>query len=550
VASPVDPKSMAGKAPAVERRVPLMVVGAGPAGVAAAIEAALAGVDVMLVDENPIDHDMMAMDLPLYFGQRLHPALRNRAAMLERVVEGNPALAEADEAGVDVQLGTCVWGAFRNGPTLRELDGPVLGLADLERSWLIGYDRLVVAAGARDVALGFPGWEKAGTMGANGAFSLLARYQAVAARRMLVLGSGTLGLQTAALALERGVEVAGVVEVGPAVRGDAALHRMLADKGVRFYPAHTVREARGRTGEVESVVLVGVGPDLAPIARSETEIACDTVCLAIGLVPNVELLDLLGCRLPFRSELGGFAPETDEWMRTSVPTVLAAGDCAGFHEAMVLDPDVARDQGRRAGIAAALSLGAIDRDRAGALRAGLRRPDGFRPEAVHGHWERWLESLIGTGGWDVNTCQCEEVTRRELAAVQPPRYLAWESEAMRARSLHTLLEDGPVHPDQIKRLTRVGMGPCQGRRCREQVALLLASQARTPVGEIPLASYRAPVRPLPLSVLWPRDEPQEVRTEWVSWFGIPTQFAPHWDGPPSAQPDAPGAGPVPFGVDE
>jgi thioredoxin reductase len=541
---------MAGKRPAVERRVPLVVVGAGAAGVAAAIEAARAGVDVVLVDENPIDHDMMAMDLPLYFGQRLHPALRNRAAMLARVVEGNPALAEADEAGIDVQLGTCVWGAFRNGPTVRELDGPVLGLADLERSWLIGYDRLIVTAGARDVALGFPGWEKAGTMGANGAFSLFTRYQAVAAQRMLVLGSGTLGLQTAALALERGVEVAGVVEVAAAVRGDAALHRMLEDKGVRFYPAHTIREARGRTGEVESVVLVGVGSDLAPIAGSETEIACDTVCLAIGLVPNVELLDLLACRLPFRSELGGFVPETDEWMRTSEPTVFAAGDCAGFHEGMVTDPDVARDQGRLAGIAAAASLGAIDRDRAWALRAALRRRDGPRPAEVHGHWARWLESLINAGGWDVNTCQCEEVTRRELAAVQPPRYLKWESDRMRARSLHTLLADGPVHPDQIKRLTRVGMGPCQGRRCREQVALLLANQARTPVGEIPLASYRAPVRPLPLSVLWPRDEPPEVRTEWVSWFGIPTQFAPHWDGPPSAQPDAPGAGPVPFGVDE
>ena len=75
-----------------------------------------------------------------------------------------------------------------------------------------------------------------------------------------------------------------------------------------FYLAHTVKEARGATGEVESVVVVRLDSELAPIARTETDIACDTVCIAIGLVPNVELLNLLGCRLSFRSELGGFVP--------------------------------------------------------------------------------------------------------------------------------------------------------------------------------------------------------------------------------------------------
>src|SRR5262249_58068480 len=114
--------------------------------------------------EHPVDHDLMAMDVPLYFGQRMHPAVRNRALMLERVVESNPALAEAHEAGVDVQLGTAVWGAFVEGPTSRALPGPLLGLADNRRSWLVGYDRLIIAAGARDVALGFPGWERAGSM--------------------------------------------------------------------------------------------------------------------------------------------------------------------------------------------------------------------------------------------------------------------------------------------------------------------------------------------------------------------------------------------------
>src|SRR3989442_15884864 len=101
----------------------------------------------------------------------------------------------------------------------------MLGLADERRSWLVGYDRLIVAAGARDVVLGFPGWERAGVMAANAAFSLLTRYRALAARRMVVVGSGSLGLRTAALALEHGVGGAPVGESAPRGRGDAGLAR-------------------------------------------------------------------------------------------------------------------------------------------------------------------------------------------------------------------------------------------------------------------------------------------------------------------------------------
>jgi thioredoxin reductase len=524
-----DPKSVAGKSPPVDRRVPLVVIGAGVAGVAAATAAAQAGVEVLLVDENPIDFDMMAMDVPLIFGQRMTATARHRATMLERMVEASEGLAEADEAGVEVALGTCVWGAFRNGPAVRELQGPMLGLADLERSWLVGYDRLVVAAGARDVAVGFPGWEQAGTLGANAAHSLLRRYRALASQRMVVLGAGRLGLETAARALASGVQVAAVVDVAGEARGNAAARQALERQGVRFFTGHAVKAARGRTGELESVVLVELDADLAPIPGSETEVACDTVCLAIGLVPNVELLGLLGCRMAFRSGLGGFVPDVDARMQTSVPGVFAAGDCAGYHEGMLADPGLARGQGRLAGIAAAESLGAIDGARARALTGELSVGPAAEPSGVHGEWRRWLRAQLRTGGWDVNVCQCEEVTRRELASVQPPRYLEWRSDPMSARSLATLLQDGPLNQDQVKRLTRIGMGPCQGRRCREQTALLLAEVAGMEPGQVPLPSFRTPVRPLPLGVLWPHDEPQEVRDEWVSWFGIMAQSGRQWD---------------------
>jgi thioredoxin reductase len=535
----VDPRSIAGKIPAPERRVPLVVVGAGPAGVAAATAAARAGVQVLLLDEHPLDPELMAMDVPLYFGQRMSPAVRDRGAMLQRVVGTNAALEEALDAGVEVELGISVWGAFHPGPTMRTL-GPCLGVADLSRSWLIGYDRLIVAAGARDLVLAFRGWEKAGTMGAAGALALLTRYQACAARRMVVLGSGPRGRAVATLARARGIEVPALVDVAPAVRGDMATCDALARQGMRVYASHVVAEALGARDELEGVRLAALDGGLRPVPGRDVEIACDTVCLAVGLVPQVELFQILGCRLAFRSEHGGYVPETDAEHRTSLPDVFAVGDCAGVDEGLVTAPDRATRAGRRAGLAAAASLG---------MEAGPAAPEASDDRALpraHDYWRQWLRATEAVGGLEILACQCEEVTRGELVGVQPPRYLGPPAAPMRARNVGTLGQDGPLNPDQVKRLTRAGMGPCQGRRCREQVALLLAEAGDVPVDTIALASYRPPVRPLPLSVLWPQNETAGMREHWVSWFGIPTQFAPHWSGDPdtTVMLDVPGGIPV------
>ena len=120
----------------------------------------------------------------------------------------------------------------------------------------------------------------------------------------------------------------------------------------------------------------------------------------------------------------------------------------------------------------------------------------------------------------MNACQCEEVTRADLLGVKPPRYLRWESDQMAARDLSTLIKDGPVDQDQIKRLTRAGMGYCQGRRGREQVALLLADAGGTDVSRMPMPTYRPPVRPLPLRLMSADDESQKTRDNWTVGFGF------------------------------
>ena len=368
---PSDPKSVSGKTTAPERRVPLVVVGAGPAGVAAATAAAHAGVPVLLLDEHPLDPELMAMDVPLYFGQRMSAAVRDRGVMLERVVRANPGLEAAIEAGVEVELGISVWGAFQPGPVLQELGGPCLGVADQTRSWLIGYDRLIVAAGARDLGLAFRGWEKAGTMGAAGALALLARYQAFAARRMVVLGSGPLGLAVAALARTRGIEVAAIVEVGPALRCDAG--RAGAPRAGRHALLSAPRRRRRRSaratswrasGSPPSTRISGPSPGARSTSRATPRVSPSASCRRSSCSSSS------GAGSRFHSERGGFVPEVDATQRTSVPEVYAAGDVTGVDERAVASPDRAHAEGRRAGLAAAAALGAIAPDRTGGAPPG------------------------------------------------------------------------------------------------------------------------------------------------------------------------------------
>jgi thioredoxin reductase len=497
----------------------VVVVGAGIAGVSAAIEAARFGLAVTLVDEHPLDLATMAADTPYFFGPRLLPTLADRGLMMERIIESGERLAEAEEAGVTVLLGTCAWGSFRPEENSRHLERACVGLADAERSWMVEYEYLILAPGARDLVLSFPGWELPGVLGARGAIALMTRYQALAGRRLVILGSGTLGLETARLALERGIEVAGIVDVAPSIRGRAELWQTLAARGVLFFPAHTVEAVEGQK-DVTAIRLVRVDPRGHPAGGATRTVACDTVCLALGQVPNVELPYLTGCRLSYVPGLGGWVPDRDRDMQTSVERVYVVGDGGGIHEDAIVTPHAARDEGRLAAIAVAEARGAVDRRRARMLQQELSAmtDDTVASRQAPAPEENpWPRALVAAGGADVVVCQCEGVTRRELLDVQPPRYLGASARPWETK-LSTILEAGPAHPDLLKRLTRAGMGHCQGRRCREQVAMLLADATGIDVSGVPLASYRPPVRPVPLKILSAGDEPAPVRQRWASWF--------------------------------
>lgn len=461
----IDPHAIDGKFPPPSQHYGVVVVGAGQTGCAAAVKAAQDGASVLLVDENPVSGAAMGNDVPWFFGGRATAAVQNGGRMVETVFANMPWLESAFDAGVEVLLGTSAWGVYRNGPLVGSLPGQVVALADAERSWLVGFDHLVLATGARDLPMAFPGWNQPGVMGAKALAMLLERYDAFAGHRIVVAGSHDLGLETALLALDKGLEVAAVLEVRDAPQGDAALLARLKSAGVPVRCGTWPVEAKGGIDGVEAVAL-----------SDGSTLACDSVVLAVGLVPMIELNDAMNGPRRFDPARGGWVPEASA-------AISFLGDCAGL-------PDTGFDHAA------------------------------YRFD--------WLNALGGACGGDTIICQCEEMTLADLIGVQPPRYLD-RSAAMQARSLKTLLRDGPPNQDQVKRLTRTGMGQCQGRRCRDQVAMILSVEAGTELAALPLATHRAPVRPLPLKVIADWEESEEMRAGWDVWMGIPTQWVPYAD---------------------
>lgn len=430
-----DPTSIAGKTFPLRGSFGQVVVGAGAAGIAAARASAAAGVATLLVDEHPLDPGLFGLDIPYLFGERLDAATRNAARMEERIAAARPDLLTAMEEGVEVALGVAAWGGFVKGATSRAMARPLLGLADREAAWLVGFERLAIATGARDVALPFPGWTLPGVMGARGFDAALRLYGAFSGQRIAVLGGGTLADGVVAAARAAGLDVA----------------------------AHLAAPARLRILGHEEV-----GGLAWQDGGGWRETTCDTVVMAVDTVPMVDLPDVLGCAIAWDAARGGFAPALGEDGRTSLPGVTILGDAAGT--------------------------------------APLTRA-------------AWLDLALEET--EALVCACEEVSAGDLRALRPPRYLGAAGPEAGLAAL------GPLNQDQVKRLTRAGMGPCQGRRCRESVHALLSRD-----GPAPLASHRAPVRPLPLSVLAALEEDAALRANWTGWFGIAAQWLPHWEPVP------------------
>jgi len=451
------------------------VVGAGPAGLAAAIELARAGVATDLYDENPAPGGQIYRQPP--------PPLRPAGGAPTGA--GAALLAELREAGARVRVhpGAVVWGLFPPR-TLAVWEGATTAQA--------ATDAVVLATGAYDRPVPLPGWTLPGVYTA-GASQVLVKSQGVLpGRRVLVAGTGPLLAIVAAQLAGAGAHVVALLEAASAravlaaapalwrqwgVAADAwRAWRALRRARIRVRTGHTVARILGEAG-VEGAVTVRLDADWRPVPGSETTVAVDAVCLGFGLVPSTELAALAGCAHRYAPEAGGWVPVCSEDGETSVPGVYVAGDGGGIGGARA-----AVVEGRIAGLAAAARLGALSPATAAARLAPLRaRRRGLRRAAAAlGRAGRVRDGLAALVTPDTLVCRCEEVTAAEVTSV---------------------LEEGAADLAEVKRMTRAGMGLCQGRMCGPGLAALFARRTGQPVDGLAPLSVRPPVKPVPLDVL-------------------------------------------------
>lgn len=327
------------------------VVGGGPAGMCAALQAARAGAHTILIDENSRPGGQLFKQIHKFFGSRDHKAGTRGFAI------GTELLEQVTEAGVEVWLDSLVYGIQKD---------KTLGVIQNGKNIIVQAKKVILAAGAKENYLAFPGSTLPGVMGAGAAQTMINVNRVLPGERILMLGAGNVGLIVSYQLMQAGAEVAALVEGAPRIGGYAVHAGKLRRAGVPFYLGHTIKSIEGN-GKVEKVTIVEVDPKWQPVAGSEKTFEVDTVCLAAGLNPMTELAWMAGCEFTFIPAFGGHVPLHDERMETTVSGLYAAGDITGPEEA-----SSAMEEGNMAGVCAAESLGYLSHEQAELLREEIQ----------------------------------------------------------------------------------------------------------------------------------------------------------------------------------
>ena len=339
----------------------IAVVGAGSAGLCAAIQASKAGAKVMVFDENAAPGGQLFKQIHKFFGSSAH-----RAGIRGYVI-GQQLLDEVKASGAEVRLNSVVYGIF---------DGDTLGIIENEKEhYAVKAKKIILAGGAKENYMGFPGSTLPGVMGAGAAQTMINVNRVLPGRKILMIGSGNVGLIVSYQLMQAGADVLALVEAAPKIGGYGVHAGKIRRAGVPIMLGHTVLEAYGEK-EVEGAIVAEVDNKFEPIPGTEKDIKCDTICLAVGLNPMTELAYMAGCEMAFVRAFGGHVPMHDEYQKTTVDTVYVAGDITSPEEA-----STAMEEGNIAGLAAAMELGTIDKaeaqkkltefvDRINSLRSG------------------------------------------------------------------------------------------------------------------------------------------------------------------------------------
>ena len=292
----------------------LIVVGAGPAGLSAAIKAAECGMHVIVFDENHRPGGQLFKQIHKFFGSKEHKA------KIRGIRIGEELLAEAEKLGVEVSLDSIVLGLYN-----------MKGVSVMRHDQIEHYrgENVIIATGASENAIPFEGWTTPGVIGAGAAQTMMNLHGVMPGKRILMVGSGNVGLVVSFQLLQAGCEVAAVIDAAPRIGGYGVHAAKVARTGVPFYLSHTVLKAEGED-HVTGVTIAEVDKTFKPIPGTEKHFDVDTICMAVGLSPMSQLTRMAGCKMV---DNGGAVPECNEYGETSIPGVFAAGDVAGIEEA-------------------------------------------------------------------------------------------------------------------------------------------------------------------------------------------------------------------------
>lgn len=445
----------------------LLVVGAGPAGMSAAAEAAQHGLSVLLADENPGP------------GGQIYRAItstpvKTRAILGEAYWAGEAVAGAMLAAPIHYAPGATVW----HLDARREV-----GLSLHGRARTIKVGCVIIATGAQERPFPIKGWTLPGVATIGAAQTMLKNAGIVARGRVVLAGCGPLLWLLAAQYVEAGAPPSLILETTPAenwgkaiggLPGFLASPYLAKGLGLMLKVRRNVKVVSGVTAlaiegeERASAILFrrGEGP--------EKRVEADHILLHQGVVPHVNLAHAAGVPLVWDEDQACFRPEADAWGATPVEGLLLAGDGMGIGGA-----EAAATRGRIAALAAAAGLGRLTPARRDELAAPLRAR---LARELRGR--RFLDRLykpapqFRRAADEAMACRCEEVT---------------------GKALRDVVALGVPGPNQLKAFMRCGMGPCQGRLCGLTVTETIAQARGCSPAEVGHYRLRTPVKPLTLA---------------------------------------------------